>query len=158
MSEAWKGGTRIVSAPEVSAAVTVVLDDVDEAAELVSDALSEVDLSSIEVRASFAGPSRGSNEALADILVVVQQIGLGAAGSGVWVAVQSMVERVARWRRRSNPTLATAEQTVTIMIPTANGPALVQRVSVGPRDQEGERESFERIVTSMIESIGQRPD
>jgi hypothetical protein len=134
--------------------VTVVLDDVAEATAMLTGAPTHLDLFGIEVRASFAGPSRGSAEGLNDILVVVQQLGIGAAGSGIWVALQETIGHMARWRRAKKPELQTAEQTVTIMIPTDHGPALVERISIGVQDLDAERASFERIVRSMIDSAG----
>lgn len=152
MSETWKSGTRVILATEVPPSVTLVLDDVAEAAELVAQDLADIDLSSIEVRASFAGRSRGSADVLPEILVVVEQVILGAAGSGVWFALQTAIEKIAARRREKGADLAPAKQTVTILVPTEHGPALAQRVSLGPRDSAGEQASFERIVTSMIEN------
>lgn len=152
VSETWKSGTRVISATEGPPPVTLVLDDVAEAAELVPQDLADIDLTSIEVRASFAGPSRGSADMLPEILVVVEQVTLGAAGSGVWFALQTAIEKIAARRRQKSADLATAKQAVTIMVPTEHGPALAQRALLGPLDSAGEQASFERIVTSMIEN------
>ncbi|WP_156313170.1 hypothetical protein [Micromonospora sp. HK10] len=156
MSEAWKSGTRVISPTAGRPAVTLVIDDAAEAKELFAEALAELDLSNIELRASFAGPSRGAAEVLPDILVVVQQLGVGAAGSGIWFAVQVAIGRIVRWRQGKRPELTTAEQTVTIMIPTDQGPALLQRVTIGVDDLNAERASFEALVRSMIDSAGHR--
>jgi len=93
---------------------------------------------------------------VADILLVVQQVALGAAGSGVWASIQTLIDRILSPRASKDRVLNTSRElpqvrvSVTVMIPTERGPALVQRVTVGPQDLAEERLSVERIVQSLI--------
>lgn len=154
MTEAWKSGTRVIWPTKQPAAVTVVFDDVAEATDLLAESRDGLEMSGVELRASFVGPSRGAADILPDILIVAEPIALGVVGSGVWFAVQTIIERIARRRRAKNPALATALQTITVIIPTAQGPAMIERVSLGPHDLDGQRDTFERIAQSMIKSSG----
>ena len=157
VTDPWRAGTRSVHACDGDLLVTVVLDNPDQADEIVVlSRVGDLDLSGIEIRTSFAGPSRGSADMVADILLVVQQVALGAAGSGVWASIQTLIDRILSPRASKDRVLNTSRElpqvrvSVTVMIPTERGPALVQRVTVGPQDLAEERLSVERIVQSLI--------
>jgi hypothetical protein len=138
MTDSWVSGSRIVVPTVGGHAVTVMI---DSPVELIAGALEDVkssgtDLEEVEIRVSFAGPARSGGESLAEILVIAQQVGLGAAGSGVWTGVQAFIDRLRSRHRDQTADNGEPEprQAVTIVVPTANGPALVHQVTVGAHE------------------------
>jgi hypothetical protein len=90
--DALLAGTRSVAAPHDEPLVTVILDRADDLADVESAARHAVaDGQPIEVRASFAGPARSTAETIAEVAVLVQQVAIGAAGSGLWMGVEAIV-------------------------------------------------------------------
>jgi hypothetical protein len=140
----------------------VILDRADDLADVVTVAGAAVaDGRPIEVRASFAGPARGAADTVAEVVVIVQQVGIGAAGAGLWAGVE-MIVRSALGRRssRREGSAGQAEQTqsLTVVIPTPNGPALVHRVSVGAQDLDQSQLSVERIVHALVKGSQEPPE
>jgi hypothetical protein len=159
-TNSWRIGTRVLRHSDGEPLVTVVFDDPAVSQE-IEDRTGPVGpgLERVEILESFVGPTRGAAEVVGEILVVVQQVGLGAAGSGVWAGVQALIERVVRRRHAdAEPDEASSRATphhiVTVMIPTELGPALVHRVTVGPLDLDAERFSIERIVQTLVDGPG----
>lgn len=159
MIDAWRAGTRAVYAGDGKQVATIVLDDSARALEIVAPSrINGMDLTGIEVRASFAGPSRGAADAVGDILLVVQQGALGAAGAALWVSVQTLIQRALDRRGPQHQKLTEPSEpppplrhTITVMVQTERGSALVHRETVGPQDLAEERLSIERIVQSLID-------
>jgi hypothetical protein len=156
-TNSWRIGTRVLRASDGDPLVTMVFDD-PAVAEQIDDRGDPVDagLERIEILASFVGPTRSTAEVVGEILVVVQQVGLGAAGSGLWAGVQALLEKVVRRRHADDQPDEASSRTetqhiVTVMIPTERGPALVHRVTVGALDLDAERFSVERIVQYLID-------
>jgi hypothetical protein len=164
-TNSWRIGTRVLQASDGEPLVTVVFDDplVAEQIDKRTDTVGS-DLERVEILESFLGPTRGTAEVVGEILVVVQQVGLGAAGSGVWTGIQALLEKVVRRRHADDQPDDASSRTeprhiVTVMIPTELGPALVHRVTVGALDLDAERFSIERIVQTLVDGPGspQRP-
>lgn len=158
MTEHWRSGTRVVHAPLTSPLITVVVDDGDTATDLAR--LDPASLDHIEVRVAFAGPSRGSADALGELLVVVNQIALGAAGSGVWSSLEMLIGHVVRRRTTGKGARAGEQsdvrQSLTVMVPTEHGPALVHQEVIGPQDLHRAQLSVEQIVRSLVEASARR--
>lgn len=137
MTASWAAGTYVVVAARGEAKVTVVIDgSTSDVEQLVQATTADgFDISDVEIRASFAGPSRTALDVVGEISVVVQLIALGAAGSGLWAAVQALIEKAAARHsiRRPASEAAAPQQIVTVMIPTERGPALVQQVTSDDR-------------------------
>ena len=136
MSESWESASRVVVPAAVSPSVTVIAEASSEALQRIAEETRStgVDLSAIELRASFAGPARSGGEIVGEILIVAQQVALGATGSGVWAGVQALLDRI-RGRtadgESSDGHLALPTQILTIVVPTERGDALVRQVSLG---------------------------
>lgn len=150
MRDALLAGTRSVVAPDDEPLVTVILDRADDLAEVESAARHAVaDGQPIEVRASFAGPARSTAETIAEVAVLVQQVAIGAAGAGLWEGVEAIVRSALGRKPAKRDASPEQRQTLTVVIPTRNGPALVQRVSVGTPDLDESQLSVERIVLAL---------
>lgn len=143
-------GTRVVVETTCSPPVTLILDSRTEALELLDGAAPRDDLAGVGVRVTTGGSSRGPGEVLSEILVVVQQLATGAAGSGIWAAVHATVTRIARRRRQARPELEQAVQSVKIEFVREDGPVVIHRVTIGPNDPSSEA-SFERVVRSFLD-------
>jgi hypothetical protein len=159
-SNSWRIGTRVLHASDGEPVVTLVFDDPAAAEQIVerTDAAGS-GFERVEILGSLLGPTRGAGEIVGEILVVVQQVGLGAAASGVWASIQALLEKVVRHRHADDRPDDSSSRTVphhivTIMIPTELGPALVQRVTVGAVDLDAERFSIERIVQTIVDGAG----
>jgi hypothetical protein len=156
-TNSWRIGTRVLHTADGAPLVTVVLGDPAVAEPLDESGGAAVSgLEQVEILGSVLGPTRSTGHVVGEILVVAQQVGLGAAGSGVWAGVQALLEKTIRRRHADDePNDAgsggEARHTVTIMIPTKRGPALVHHVSVGASDLDSELFSIERIVQSLID-------
>ena len=162
MHDALLAGTRSLVAPEGDPLVTVILDRGDDLADVETAArLAVADGQPVEVRASFAGPARSTAETIAEVAVLVQQVAIGAAGSGLWAGVEAIV-RSALSRKPAKREEGTGQpeqrQTLTVVIPTRNGPALVQRVSVGAQDLDEGQLSVERIVRALADGSQDLPE
>lgn len=162
MYDALLAGTRSVVAPYDEPLVTVILDRADALADVENTARHAVaDGQPIEVRASFVGPARSTAEIVAEITVLVQQVAIGAAGAGLWEGVEAVV-RSALGRKPAKRDGSAGQpeqrQTLTVVIPTRNGPALVQRVSVGTQDLDEGQLSVERIVLALASGSQDLPD
>jgi hypothetical protein len=87
-------------------------------------------------------------------------VAIGAAGSGLWAGVEA-IARAALSRKPTKHDEGTGQpeqrQTLTVVIPTRNGPALVQRVSVGPQDLDEGQLSVERIVRALADGSQDLP-
>lgn len=141
--------------PEKDPLVTVILDRSDELEDVASIARHAVaDGHPIEVRMGLTGQVRSTANTVAEVVVIVQQLAIGAAGSGVWASVElilrSAFSRKSTHRDR-NESQSEQVQTLTVVIPTPDGPALVQKVSVGPQDLDDGQLSVERIVRALID-------
>lgn len=162
MHDALLAGTRSVVTPHDEPLVTVILDRSDDLADVESAARHAVaDGQPIEVRASFAGPARSTAETIAEVAVIVQQVAIGVAGAGLWQGVEAIVRSALGRRpakRDASPEQPEQRQTLTVVIPTPNGPALVQRVSVGTQDLDEGQLSVERIVLALASGSQDVPD
>lgn len=161
VQDAWLAGTRPLSVPEAEPLVTVVVDGTGDMAGVANAARSAIaDGQPIQVRASIAGPSRGIADTVAEIAVIVEQVALGAAGSGLWAAVETIVRRALRRAPSAadEPAQAPAMQSLTVVIPTRQGPALVHRVSVGAQDLDEGQLSIERIVLALARGGNEPPE
>lgn len=84
MHNAWLAGTQPLSVPETGPLVTVVVDGTGDVGEVASAARSAAaDGQPIAVRASIAGPSRGVADAAAEVAIIMEQVAIGTAGSGL---------------------------------------------------------------------------
>jgi hypothetical protein len=162
VQDALLAGTRSLVAPQGDPLVTVILDRADDLADVESVARDAVaDGQPIEVRASFAGPARSAADTIAEVAVIVQQLAIGAAGSGVWAGVEMIVRSALgrkSARREGSARQPAQRQSLTVVIPTRNGPALVQRVSVGAQDLDEGQLSVERIVRALIDGSQDPPE
>jgi hypothetical protein len=158
VSDGWLDGTRPLVTPDTEPAVIIVLEN-DEAVGMLDDVRAAVAAGApVEVRSSFAGPSR-SGTAVAHVVVIVQQVGLATTGAGLWAAVELTV-RTAFRRRKAVPGDMSQQvaddhepaQSLTVVIPTARGPALIRRVSVGPQNLDEAQLSVERIARALAEA------
>lgn len=153
MHDPLLAGTRSVVAPHDEPLVTVILDGADDLADVESAARHAIaDGQPIEVRASFAGPARSAAGTIAEVAVLVQQVAIGAAGAGLWEGVEAIVRSALGRKpvkREGSAGQPEQRQTLTVVIPTRNGPALVQRVSVGTQDLDEGQLSVERIVLAL---------
>ena len=165
VQDAWLAGTRPLTVSEAEPLVTVIVDGIDNVAEVASAAQEAVaDGQPIDVRVSFAGPARGVADAVAEVAIIVQQVAIGAAGSGLWAAVETIVHRA--FHRESSKHRKSAQTTdqrpsaqiLTVVIPTRRGPALVERVSVGAQDLDEGQLSIERIVLALAKGADEPPE
>lgn len=164
MSDAWLAGTRPLVTPGAEPAVVIIIDGDDLTG--VTDAASAVVNGGVpvEVRASFAGPARGGGAAAADVAVIVQQVALAAAGGGLWAAVELVVSKAFR-RHPAEPAAQPEQdtgsqppaQSLTVVIPTRQGPALIRRVAVGPQDLDEGQLSVERIARALAQDSDTLP-
>ncbi len=148
-------------APEGDPLVTVILNRSDELEDAASVARHVVaDGQSIEVRISLTGPTRGTADTVAEVAIIVQQLAIGAAGSGLWAGVEMIVRSALSRKSASHDGDASQSeqrQILTVVIPTPNGPALVQRVSVGAQDLDEGQLSVERIVRTLVDGSQDPP-
>jgi hypothetical protein len=165
VQDAWLAGTRPLTVSEAEPLVTVIVDGIDNVAEVASAAQEAVaDGQPVDVRVSFAGPARGVADAVAEVAIIVQQVAIGAAGSGLWAAVETIVHRAfhresAKHRKSAQTTdQRPSAQILTVVIPTRQGPALVQRVSVGAQDLDEGQLSIERIVLALAKGADEPPE
>lgn len=161
MQDALLAATRSLVVPEGDPLVTVILDrfdDLEDVASIARDAVA--DGQPIEVRASLAGPARSAADTVAEVAVIVQQFAIGAAGSGVWAGVEMIVRSALGRKSARSGSAGQAEQrqSLTVVIPTRNGLALVQRVSVGAQDLDEGQLSVERIVRALIDGSQDPPE
>jgi hypothetical protein len=110
----------------------------------------------IDIRVSALGPMRGTAEVGAEVALIVQQIGLGAAGAGLWAAVESLLRQtlVALHARQgptetSNQQTALPRHTLTVLLASGNGPALVHSETIGSTGVEAADLGVERIVAML---------
>jgi hypothetical protein len=121
----------------------------------------------IEIRADVLGPSRGVGDVAAEIAVIVQQVGLGAAGSGIWAALETVLRRALSGQaKRDGPPRTAAElprgtvssRTLTVILATEHGPALVHRESIGVMGADDSDMNVERIVATLLARTGLPPE
>ena len=154
MIDDWTAGTRVLLTPSVAPALVVIADD-DTLARHLAEAAAEPEAADtpVEVRETVTGPTRVAGELVAEIVFIVGQLGLGAAGNGVWVAVEHLWQRVIRSRRRAAvdpPEQMTVITKITVVVPTRDGEARVESVTVGPHDGAEVHRSLGKIVEAVL--------
>lgn len=161
MTESWIAGTRILLDADVVPVVTVLLDsEPPQIEELLREGrIAQAAGYPIEIRADVLGSSRGGGEVAAEIAVIVQQVGLGAVGSGIWAAVETVLRRVLSGQAKTDrPPRTTAElprgtapsRTLTVILATEHGPALVHSESIGVLGADDADMNVERIVATLV--------
>jgi hypothetical protein len=150
----YLSGTYVVLSQSSAPELVVIVDDFTLVRDLTTAATDpEVDDVPVEVRVSLAGRTRGSGELLAEIVFVVGQLGLGAAGNGVWVALEHLWRRVVDHPRpgrgeRAEPVAAITR--ITVVVPTPDGEARVESVTVGPGDGAEVHRNVAAIVDALM--------
>jgi hypothetical protein len=161
VTESWIAATRILLQADGVPVVTVLLDsEPPQIEELLREGrVAQGAGYPIEIRASVLGPSRGTGHVAAEIAVIVQQAGLGAVGSGIWAAVETVLRRVLSGQaKRDEPSRTAAElpggtvpsRTLTVLLATEEGPALVHSESIGGAAADLADLNVERIVAMLL--------
>ena len=88
-----------------------------------------------------------------DVVFVLGQLGLGAAGNGVWVALTEIWRRATG--RRGEPAPSTR---LTVVIPSEHGETRVESVIVGSADAEATVRAVQQIVQSLVGDGGDTGD
>jgi hypothetical protein len=128
----------------------VIADDEDLARHIAEAAADpETDDIPIEVRVSSTGPTRATGEVVAQVVFIVGQLGLGAAGNGVWVAIEHLWRCAFRRRTNTPPDGPPVITRITVVVPTSDGEARVESLTIGPDGgAEGDR-NLEDIVRAL---------
>lgn len=163
MSEDFTADTKVVVGSSAPAVLTVIVVEDRELTSALTPEVKQpvVDLP-VELRIPLPGPPRALGDWLPEVIFVVNQLALGAAGNGVWVAIESLCQRLDkhRRRRRARKDLALAESPstrITIVYPSRDGEVRIESVIVGPHDAVKAVKELRRIVTAL-EEIPENPE
>jgi hypothetical protein len=160
VTESWIAATRILLQADGVPVVTVLLDSEPlQIEELLREGrVAQAAGYPIEIRATVLGPSRGTGHVAAEIAVIVQQVGLGAVGSGIWAAVEAVLRRVLSGQAKGDdPSRTAAERPggtvpsrkLTVLLATEDGSALVHSESIGGAAADLADLNVERIVAML---------
>lgn len=158
MTDSWIASTRVLLHADGVPVVTFLLEgeplQVDEL--LRQGRAAQAAGYPVDIRVSDLGPLRGTAEAGAEVALIVQQIGLGAAGAGLWAAVERLLKQtfVALRARQgltetSNEQTAAPRHTLTVLLASSNGHALVHSETIGSTGVEAADLGVERIVAML---------
>lgn len=166
MTDSWAVGTRVLLQATGVPVVTILLDSEPTEVRELLGAGREAQASGypIEIRVSAVGSTRGVGDAAAEIMLIVQQVGLAAAGSGLWAAVETLLRRSSAVRpKQHGPSRIAPEpsaqlrRTLTVKLITDGGQALVHSETVGPANADSVDVNVEPVVAMLLAKLAPEP-